>query len=577
MAWPPSVITREISFGKAVVLETSDDLSLSAVTRASRSLVSMGEGFRMETMSASFESADAGEEIIFPLPVTDQSGWMDPVTRKPIEVGPDQHSHLYTTTLTIRKGTAVVNTYKVGPYPVPQGVDPIDGDTMLVSDEAQPGVLITIPEAWQRIIDSASLIVNEGVEDAVRDLVDPKLVQMGVAVTAAESAASDAVEAKEAAQAVPAQVDEAMQGVLADPDSGFGADLNAAIGDLVQPVADTVVATAVAGEDIPGQASTAVTGAVVASDIPGVVATEAAAKVAAEVVEQVGPEVAAAQTARTGAETARTDAQTARTGAETARTGAEAARDLALAGQFAGTRLEEADLDTVINPGVYTQMNTSSASLENHYPIVNGGGILEVYELSTINGGRRMQRFTVQSGAADFMRGVYQRRQWEGKWTPWQFISTQRVDQTAGRAIYTWDDVNNREQLIYGDTGPRNIEDLLSPDFTGRAFTRRSGATVQVWGEITPADSVDVTSEVPILTQALPNGFNPSSVAWVRTPFRVSAGDKDVHFRVANPVHVRSFAGTWGSNTSARFLLSWMTTDTWPTILPGTASGSIPA
>lgn len=156
MVWPASVITRSISFGKAVILETGADLSLRVTTRASRSLVSIAEGFRMETMSASFETAEAGEEILFPLPVTNQPGWADAATRMAILVGPDEHSHLYTTTLTIYSGQTLVRTYNVGPYPVPQGAGVLDGDTMLIPDETQPGVLVTIPEAWQLIIDSAN-------------------------------------------------------------------------------------------------------------------------------------------------------------------------------------------------------------------------------------------------------------------------------------------------------------------------------------------------------------------------------------------------------------------------------------
>ena len=160
MAWPSSVITRQLSFGKAVVLETGDDLSLRVVTKASRSLVSQANGFRMEKLSASFETTEVGGVILFTLPVTNQAGWLDAESRLPIAVGPDKHSHLYETTLTIYRGTSTVASYNIGPYPVPQGPGVLDGDTMLVPDGTQQGALVPIPEAWANIIADASAIAG---------------------------------------------------------------------------------------------------------------------------------------------------------------------------------------------------------------------------------------------------------------------------------------------------------------------------------------------------------------------------------------------------------------------------------
>ena len=39
----------------------------------------------------------------------------------------------------------------------------------------------------------------------------------------------------------------------------------------------------------------------------------------------------------------------------------------------------------------------------------------------------------------------------------WKNVPSQRVDTTAGRAVYVWDNVNNREQLAFGDTGYRAL------------------------------------------------------------------------------------------------------------------------
>lgn len=156
MVWPASVVTRQISFGKAVILETGEDLSVRLSTRANRSLISQVEGYRMESVVASFNSSTPGEVITFPLPVTNQAGWLDADTRMPIEVGPNKHTHLYTTTLTIFKGSSTIAEYVIGPYPMPSGGGIIDGDTMLIPSGTQEGVLVPLPVIWQQVIDSAN-------------------------------------------------------------------------------------------------------------------------------------------------------------------------------------------------------------------------------------------------------------------------------------------------------------------------------------------------------------------------------------------------------------------------------------
>lgn len=160
MAWPGSVITRSISFGKAVVLETGADLSLRVVTKASRALVSRTEGFRMETLTYSVEVSAAGEEIVMDLPITNQAGWLDATTRTPIEVGPNQHSHLYSSTLTIFRDGSEVARYEFGPYPIPAGSGTIDADTMLIPSGTEQGVLIPFPDLWREILENASIALS---------------------------------------------------------------------------------------------------------------------------------------------------------------------------------------------------------------------------------------------------------------------------------------------------------------------------------------------------------------------------------------------------------------------------------
>lgn len=259
MAWPASVITREITFGKAVILETGDDLSLRTVTRASRSLVSIDEGFRMESLVAQNETSDPGEQISFLLPVTNQPGWMDPVLRMAIEVGPEEHSHLYTTTLTVYNGSSQVRQYVIGPYPLPQGDGPLDADTMLISDETQGGALVPIPSHWL-----------SDITDARDEVVEAK----DLAVAAAERA-----------EAVPAEVDAAVSAGIAAADIPGLADQQVQIQVNIQvgPAVDQAVVDA----DIPGQVSAAVSASVTDADIPALVTDAAGPIVAAEVAIQV--------------------------------------------------------------------------------------------------------------------------------------------------------------------------------------------------------------------------------------------------------------------------------------------------
>lgn len=147
MAFPVNVATRSVSFGGAVSIEAGTPLTVRVVTEASRSLIKASSGYRLESMEDTKEST-AGEEIVLELPVTDQNGWIDAVARQAIVVGTDQHSHLYTSKVSIYNGNARVAEYVYENYPVPSGSGTLDGDTMLLADPAQPGILVAIPDTW---------------------------------------------------------------------------------------------------------------------------------------------------------------------------------------------------------------------------------------------------------------------------------------------------------------------------------------------------------------------------------------------------------------------------------------------
>ena len=151
------------------------------------------------------------------------------------------------------------------------------------------------------------------------------------------------------------------------------------------------------------------------------------------------------------------------------------------------------------------------------------------------------------------------------------------VDQTAGRTVKVWDYLNNREQMVYGDTGWRSLTvPAVAPlEGTGSILIRRVGSRVTL-----QFDSVGYTGagtpEYMTAAGFLPNGFCPeyfdnphgliSNISTNRFYFigiLQASRLRFSHFLVAAP----------GIGTNAlRGQISWTTTQTWPTTLPGVAA-----
>lgn len=137
------------------------------------------------------------------------------------------------------------------------------------------------------------------------------------------------------------------------------------------------------------------------------------------------------------------------------------------------------------------------------------------------------------------------------------------VKETAGRTVTVWDYLNNREQLIYGDTGERDISTLLT-GATGRVTVSRVGSMVNLSFEgVAPSDS---TSGL-ILT--LPVGFRPSN----RKDFTMPATTAGAAWR-STYILTNGGVGVWSRGTSDnyRFYISFRTSEPWPTSLPGVAA-----
>jgi hypothetical protein len=229
------------------------------------------------------------------------------------------------------------------------------------------------------------------------------------------------------------------------------------------------------------------------------------------------------------------------------------------------------NLDTVITPGLYLNPNTNSTAGPSN--TTGYGGHLEVIA----NAGWIIQRYT----SIFETRKIYTRyRNSSNTWGPWYTYTTNRVDQSAGRAIYQWDALNNRDQLIWGDTGWREVKADLKTGFTtGSLRIRRFNNLVTVkW------DGLQATAQP---TNAIPAYTAPSG-------FGVSASDPSYYGwnnLCASTSNVGNMwgAANWGGNlvftqclgtfsTSYYYNggITYHTEQAWPNTLPGTAIGGIP-
>jgi len=232
-----------------------------------------------------------------------------------------------------------------------------------------------------------------------------------------------------------------------------------------------------------------------------------------------------------------------------------------------GTVLNSTNLNTLVTSGVYRQDNGTNITTANGYPENSGEtGVLIVHQAS---GTSFIEQQWYPSDAIRNSRIFWTRSYNYGVWRAWQAHPTTRVDQTAGRTFYQWDYLNNREQLVGGDTGRRDISSMCNGTFTGGKLSiRREGSMVDVYLVNWAAG---VTGSTNLLASPLPAGFRPSNS-------RLFFGSQNL-----TPVPITlAFDGSGINITSNHvsqlisFSFSFSCTDPWPTALPGVADGAIP-
>lgn len=118
--------------------------------------------------------------------------------------------------------------------------------------------------------------------------------------------------------------------------------------------------------------------------------------------------------------------------------------------------------NSYINPGVYSWENTEAT---DGPPVASKYGTMHVTR--SAGGARLTQTFYPSSSSISGQSVVFYQRVFlpgVGAFS-WRTYASQRIDNTAGKAIYTWDDTTNTEQLIYGDTGWLDIATLFEVDW----------------------------------------------------------------------------------------------------------------
>jgi hypothetical protein len=361
--------------------------------------------------------------------------------------------------------------------------------------------------------------------------------------------------------------------------------------DVVDPgpawwaVADGIVAArddAEAAATSAGQSASAAAQSATAADGSATTASTKAGE-ASSSASDASTSASTASTKAGEASTSATNANNSATSAGQAKTAAEAARDQALAQTFGGVDLGTTDLNTLTTPGIGRQASSANATLARNYPLANFIGTVEVLRSSDPafpTSGLTQRATPIWSSGSGVLFWIRRKQASGDAWSPWKPIVTQRTDKTAGLAIYTWDDVAGREQLVYGDTGLRDISSLLDSSLYASGsvlFVRRKGYEVTLQGAVIV--NADMTTENNLIPSATgwPAGFGVQAQIVPRIPFRMSAAAVYHNLRFTSGVVQVSPMGTiTNAQGSFAFLAKYDTAAAWPATLPGTPSGTIP-
>ena len=164
---------------------------------------------------------------------------------------------------------------------------------------------------------------------------------------------------------------------------------------------------------------------------------------------------------------------------------------------------------------------------------------------------------------------------WEGAGGQWSLPGSVitnlgfYTDESVGRRLFQWDANNSRWQMTFGDTGWRDVTGSLESGATAGAWEmRRVNSTV--------SHRIYNAENGYAVIYTLPVGFSPLGNTASSVP--LSQGDGTTGALVVSGARGCSLAPVGFESYAAAFYVpTYTTTDAWPTSLPGTAVGSIPA
>ena len=147
-------------------------------------------------------------------------------------------------------------------------------------------------------------------------------------------------------------------------------------------------------------------------------------------------------------------------------------------------------------------------------------------------------------------------------------------DETAGRTVKAWDYLNQREQIIYGDTGERNITALSGNVASGNIYLQRTGneGTITLASVKLAALGTGISTDL-FASGAIPAGFRHRRTTWypVKSNGTSATGAEWRQFGTTSSGWMPIYSGATLAD-EYRAVIKYTTSDSWPTTLPGVAA-----
>lgn len=161
-------------------------------------------------------------------------------------------------------------------------------------------------------------------------------------------------------------------------------------------------------------------------------------------------------------------------------------------------------------------------------------------------------------------------------------VGTHYIDTAATAGAVEWIKAsgtgNTGWKVLYGDTGWRDVSSLLksgiAPSASGYARMRRVGSRVSVELRL----NITTAGVTSLNASALPVGFRPALIAHRNGTAWTAAGTDQAITALTTPLSGYASGGDWGfvaspaNPSSVAWTFDYLSNDTWPSILPGSAA-----